>query len=157
MKKPRKRLKYFWYSVVKKANSKISVVFFNILQFFWLNLLVMISIKKKRKKLIILKDLTLNLHMSGLCFFLLIYLFQYEYDKYITFLSSCFNHVSMKTSYLYLYIYCHPQTGCFVLSELFSVARHVGRLSWDRNPPNFTLDLVLDHSANKHTMSARES
>ena len=24
-------------------------------------------------------------------------------------------------------VYCHPQTDCFVLSELFSVARHVGR------------------------------
>ena len=24
-------------------------------------------------------------------------------------------------------IYCHPQTDCFVLSELFSVARHAGR------------------------------
>ena len=24
-------------------------------------------------------------------------------------------------------VYCHPQTNCFVLSELFSVARHVGR------------------------------
>ena len=23
---------------------------------------------------------------------------------------------------------CHPQTDCFILSELFSVARHVGRL-----------------------------
>ena len=28
---------------------------------------------------------------------------------------------------LYIYIYCHPQTDCFVLSELFSVARHIGR------------------------------
>ena len=27
----------------------------------------------------------------------------------------------------YIYIYCHPQTNCFVLSELFSVARHAGR------------------------------
>ena len=27
----------------------------------------------------------------------------------------------------YTYIYCHPQTDCFVLSELFSVARHAGR------------------------------
>ena len=27
----------------------------------------------------------------------------------------------------YIYIYCHPQTDCFVLSELFSVARHAGR------------------------------
>ena len=26
-----------------------------------------------------------------------------------------------------LYIYCHPPTDCFVLSELFSVARQVGR------------------------------
>ena len=24
-------------------------------------------------------------------------------------------------------IYCHPQTDCFILSELFSVARHAGR------------------------------
>ena len=28
---------------------------------------------------------------------------------------------------VYIYIYCHPQTDCFVLSELFSVARHAGR------------------------------
>ena len=27
----------------------------------------------------------------------------------------------------YTYIYCRPQTDCFDLSELFSVARHVGR------------------------------
>ena len=26
-----------------------------------------------------------------------------------------------------IYIYCHPQTDCFVLSELFSVARPAGR------------------------------
>ena len=26
-----------------------------------------------------------------------------------------------------MYTYNHPQTDCFVLSELFSVARHVGR------------------------------
>ena len=28
--------------------------------------------------------------------------------------------------YIYIYIYCHPQTDCFVLSELFSVARPAG-------------------------------
>ena len=27
---------------------------------------------------------------------------------------------------VYIYIYCHLQTDCFVLSELFSVARHAG-------------------------------
>ena len=26
-----------------------------------------------------------------------------------------------------IYIYSHPETDCFVLSELFSVARHGGR------------------------------
>ena len=25
-------------------------------------------------------------------------------------------------------MYCHPQTHCFVVSQHFSVARHVGRL-----------------------------
>ena len=29
--------------------------------------------------------------------------------------------------YIYIYIYSHPQSHCFVLSELFSVARHAGR------------------------------
>ena len=29
----------------------------------------------------------------------------------------------------YIYIYSHPQTDCFVLSELFSVARHAGFFS----------------------------
>ena len=29
--------------------------------------------------------------------------------------------------YIYIYIYCHPLTDRFVLSELFSVARHVRR------------------------------
>ena len=29
--------------------------------------------------------------------------------------------------YIYIYIYCHPQTNYFVLSELFSEARHIGR------------------------------
>ena len=47
--------------------------------------------------------------------------------------------------YIYIYIYCHPQTDCFVVSQLFHVA------SWDRNPLNFTLDLVSDRSVNKRT------
>ena len=35
--------------------------------------------------------------------------------------------LSFAKNYLYIYIYSHPQTDCFVLSELFSVARHAGR------------------------------
>ena len=33
-----------------------------------------------------------------------------------------------------IYIYSHPQTDCFVLSELFSVARHAGRLKPGSKP-----------------------
>ena len=29
--------------------------------------------------------------------------------------------------YIYIYIYYHPHTDCFVLSEIFSVARHARR------------------------------
>ena len=29
--------------------------------------------------------------------------------------------------FIYKYTYSHPQTDCFVLSELFSVVRHAGR------------------------------
>ena len=38
-----------------------------------------------------------------------------------------FNHI-------YIYIYCHPQTDCFVVSQLFHVARHVGRLKLGLKP-----------------------
>ena len=36
--------------------------------------------------------------------------------------------------YIYIYIYSHPQTDCFVVSQLFSVARHVGRLKLRSKP-----------------------
>ena len=46
-------------------------------------------------------------------------------------MSLLFNETSlnktMLPNYTHTYIYCHPQTDCFVLSELFSVARHAGR------------------------------
>ena len=41
-----------------------------------------------------------------------------------------FNKTSLNNNLLllqYIYIYSHPQTDCFVPSELFSVARHTGR------------------------------
>ena len=38
---------------------------------------------------------------------------------------------------LYIYIYCHPQTDCFVLSQLISVARHVGRFKLGLKPAQF--------------------
>ena len=36
--------------------------------------------------------------------------------------------------FIYIYIYSHPQTDCFVLSELFSVARHAGRSKLGSKP-----------------------
>ena len=36
--------------------------------------------------------------------------------------------------YIYIYIFSHPQTDCFVVSQLFSVARHVGRLKLGSKP-----------------------
>ena len=42
-------------------------------------------------------------------------------------LSVCLIYLSIYLSIsLSIYIYCHPQTDCFILSELFSVARHIG-------------------------------
>ena len=36
--------------------------------------------------------------------------------------------------YIYIYIYSHPQTDCFILSELFSVVKHVGRSKLGSKP-----------------------
>ena len=36
---------------------------------------------------------------------------------------------------------------CFVLPQLLSVARLIGRTSWDRIPPNFTLEFGSYRSA----------
>ena len=47
-----------------------------------------------------------------------------EVREIYLYLSFC-TYLSM---FLYIYIYCHSQTDCFVVSQLFSVARYVGRL-----------------------------
>ena len=59
--------------------------------------------------------------------------------------------------YIYIYIYSviHKQT--VLLYHNTSVWLDCeDAWSWDRNPHNFTLDLVSDCSANKRTTSARE-
>ena len=40
----------------------------------------------------------------------------------------------MHINIIYIYIYSHPQTDCFVLSELFSVARHAGHSKPELKP-----------------------
>ena len=42
-----------------------------------------------------------------------------------------------------MYVYCHPQADCFVLSELFSVARHVGRSKPGSKPIQLYVRLSL--------------
>ena len=43
----------------------------------------------------------------------------------------------------YIYIYSHPETDCFVLSELFSVARHIGRFKPGSKPVQLYVRLIL--------------
>ena len=45
--------------------------------------------------------------------------------------------------YIYIYIYYHPQTNCFVLSELFSVARHVVSLKLGSKPAQLYIRLNI--------------
>ncbi len=45
--------------------------------------------------------------------------------------------------YIYIYIYSHPQTDCFVVSQLFSVARHVGRLKLGSKPTQLYVRLSI--------------
>ena len=54
-------------------------------------------------------------------------------------------HISIlyKYIYIYIYIYSQPQTDCFVLSELFSVARHAGRSKPESKPVQLYLRLVF--------------
>ena len=44
---------------------------------------------------------------------------------------------------LYISIYCYPQTYCFVVSQLFSVARHVGRLKMGSKPAQLYVRLCI--------------
>ena len=53
--------------------------------------------------------------------------------------------------YIYIYIYCHPQTDSFIVSQLFSVARHIGCLKLGSKPAQFYVRLriiLLSQQAN---------
>ena len=45
--------------------------------------------------------------------------------------------------YIYVYIYSHPQTDCFVVSQLFSVARHVRHFKLGLKPAQFYVRLKI--------------
>ena len=44
---------------------------------------------------------------------------------------------------IYIYIYCHPQTDCFIVSQFFSVARHVERLKLGSKPAQLYVRLSI--------------
>ena len=44
---------------------------------------------------------------------------------------------------VYIYIYCHPQTDCIVVSQLFSVARHIGCLKLGLKPAQLYVRLSI--------------
>ena len=76
-------------------------------------------------------------------------IFRSLFKEELLFLSSCqiyqnlsFLHVCVCIC-IYIYIYSHPQTDCFVLSELFSVARHVGRLKLGSKPVQLYVRLSI--------------
>ena len=53
-------------------------------------------------------------------------------------------------------VYCHPQIDCFVVSQLFSVVRHVGRLKLGSKPAQVYIRLSIIPLSSKRTTSARE-
>ena len=54
-----------------------------------------------------------------------------------------FESILRLNSYIYIYIYSHPQTDCFVVSQLFSVARHVCRLKLGSKPGKLYVRLSI--------------
>ena len=54
----------------------------------------------------------------------------------------CYNFYGF-VNYIYIYIYYHWQTDCFVVSQLFNVARHVGRLKLGLKPAQFYVRLSI--------------
>ena len=57
---------------------------------------------------------------------------------------------------MYTYTYYHPQTDCFVVSQLFSVVRHVGCFKLGLKRANFMLNFVSYQSAISQHTSAQE-
>ena len=63
----------------------------------------------------------------------------------------------IKLKYIYIYIYILSSTDRLSLYHISSVWLDTkDAWSWDRNPPNFTLDLESDRSANKRTTVVKE-
>ena len=58
-------------------------------------------------------------------------------------------------TYLMILVYCHPQTDCFIVSQLFSVARHIGHLKQGSQPTKLyvRLSIILLNQPANHVSS----
>ena len=74
---------------------------------------------------------------------------------YLTLFSSRGTLVISVNIYIYIYIVIHRQTVSLYHNSSVWLDT-LDAWSWDQNPPNFTLDLVLYRTANKRTTSALE-
>ena len=64
--------------------------------------------------------------------------------------------ININYIYIYIYIYCHPQTDYFVVSQLFSVARHVGWLKLGSKPTQLYIRLsIISLSQQANHVSSR--
>ena len=55
--------------------------------------------------------------------------------------------------YIYIYILGHPQTDCFVVSQLFSLARHAGRFKLGSRPAQLYVRLGILPSGDIHQVT----
>ena len=51
--------------------------------------------------------------------------------------------------YIYIYIYSHPQTDCFVVSQLFRVAKQKGEVGIKKKLANFNSSRLFYRTATR--------
>ena len=70
------------------------------------------------------------------------YIYEYEHSIYVSCI--CINgRILGPSNITYVHVYCHPQTDCFIVSQLFSMARHVGRLKLGLKPTQIYVRLSI--------------
>ena len=81
----------------------------------------------------------------GVCVLQYIYIFQnFSFVNMYIYVCVCVCMCFAIHIYIYIYIYIfHPQTDCFVVSKLFSGARHVGRLKLGSKPAQLYVRLSI--------------
>ena len=77
-------------------------------------------------------NVSLNLHISQMIPHL-VYQQPTNWDRDNNKLLSC---------YIYIYIYCHPQTKCFLVSQLISAIRHVRYFKLRLKPAKLYVSLI---------------